>query len=75
MIYSTSEIERIARVAFIRHRNGRNPAAGGNRKSPALIKANVLENGVLWREVVSDVGKEYSDVTLEHMAVTMGQCN
>jgi len=32
----------------------------------------VLENGVLWREVVSDVGKEYSDVTLEHMLVDNG---
>jgi len=62
MVYTTSEIERIARVAF---------AAAGNRrkKVTSIDKANVLENGVLWREVVTRVSKSYPEVTLEHMFV------
>ena len=67
MIYSTSEIERITHVAF-RAAQERAKSAGGRRpKVTSVDKANVLENGVLWREVVSDVGKKYPDVTLEHM--------
>jgi 3-isopropylmalate dehydrogenase len=31
-----------------------------------------LENGVLWRDVVTSIGKEYADVTLEHMFVDNG---
>jgi 3-isopropylmalate dehydrogenase len=62
MVYTTPEIERIARVAF--------KAAQLRRKKLASIdKANVLENGILWREVVTRVGKDYPDVTLEHMFV------
>src|SRR5262249_19017723 len=44
-------------------------AAGRKPKVTSIDKANVLENGVLWREVVSHVGKHYPDVTLEHMLV------
>src|SRR5262245_42763105 len=52
MVYTTGEIERIAHVAF--------KAAGLRRKKVASIdKANVLENGVLWREVVTQVSKQY----------------
>jgi 3-isopropylmalate dehydrogenase len=62
MVYTTPEIERIAHVAF--------QAARGRRKKLASIdKANVLENGILWREVVTRVGKSYSDVALEHVFV------
>jgi 3-isopropylmalate dehydrogenase len=62
MVYTTPEIERIARVAFA--------AAGARRKKLTSIdKANVLENGILWREVVTRVGKEYPEVALEHMFV------
>ena len=62
MVYTTAEIERIAHVAF--------RAAQLRRKRVTSIdKANVLENGVLWREVVTRIGKQYSDVTLEHMFV------
>ena len=46
MIYRKSEIERIAHVAF-------RAAQGRNRKLTSIDKANVLENGVLWRRTVS----------------------
>ena len=62
MVYSTSEIERIAHVAF--------KSAQLRRKHLTSIdKANVLENGVLWREVVSKVAADYPEVTVEHMFV------
>lgn len=60
-VYTTSEIERVARVAFdlARLRNGR---------VCSVEKGNVMESGLLWREVVTDLHKrEYSDVTLSHM--------
>ncbi len=62
MVYTTPEIERIARVAFQAARLRR-------KKVTSIDKANVLENGVLWRDVVSRIGSEYPDVTLEHMFV------
>jgi 3-isopropylmalate dehydrogenase len=62
MVYTTAEIERIARVAFRAARLRRN-------KVTSIDKANVLENGVLWRDVVTRVGKDYPEVTLEHMFV------
>lgn len=65
MVYTTPEIERIAHVGFKAARLRR-------KKLCSIDKANVLENGVLWRDVVSRVGKEYPDVTLEHMFVDNG---
>ena len=65
MVYTTPEIERIAQVAFVAARNRR-------RKVTSIDKANVLENGVLWREVVTAVGRDYPDVALEHMFVDNG---
>lgn len=62
MVYTTSEIERIARVAF-------RSASLRRRKVTSIDKANVLENGVLWRDVVSRIAREFPDVTLEHMFV------
>ncbi len=62
MVYTTAEIERIAHVAF-------RAAESRRRKVTSIDKANVLENGVLWREVVSQVGREYPAVALEHMFV------
>jgi len=60
MVYSTHEVERIAHVAF--------HAARLRRKHvTSTDKANVLESGLLWREVVTEVAKQYPDVTLEHM--------
>ncbi|HTI72198.1 MAG TPA: 3-isopropylmalate dehydrogenase [Candidatus Limnocylindria bacterium] len=62
MVYTTSEIERIARVGFGAARLRR-------KRLMSIDKANVLENGVLWRDVVTRVGKDFPDVTLEHMFV------
>ncbi len=70
MVYTTQEIERIAHVAF-KAAALKDSKAPGIRtgKVTSIDKANVLENGVLWREVVTRVGKDYPDVTLEHMFV------
>ncbi|MDE3066717.1 MAG: 3-isopropylmalate dehydrogenase [Verrucomicrobiota bacterium] len=65
MAYSTPEIERIAHVAF-------RAAKLRRKKVTSIDKANVLENGVLWRDVVTRVGQHYSGVTLEHMFVDNG---
>ncbi len=62
MVYTTPEIERIAHVAF-------KAAAGRRKRLTSIDKANVLENGILWRDVVTRVGKEYPGITLEHMFV------
>src|SRR5204862_585020 len=42
------------------------------KKVTSIDKANVLENGVLWRDVVTKVGKQYPDVALDHMFVDNG---
>ncbi len=61
-VYTTSEIERIARLAF--------EVARGRRKNVCSVdKANVLESSELWRRIVSNVHKEYKDVELTHMYV------
>src|SRR5258708_28703247 len=65
MVYTTPEIERSAHVAF---RTGRLR----RKKVTSIDKANVLENGVLWRDVVTTVSREYPDVALEHMFVDNG---
>lgn len=65
MVYTTPEVERIAHVAFRAARQRR-------QKVTSIDKANVLENGVLWRDVVTRVGQGYPDVTLEHMFVDNG---
>ena len=62
MIYSESEIRRIAHVAFqaARKRQGR---------LCSVDKMNVLETTQLWRDVVCEVAAEYPDVALSHMLV------
>ncbi len=62
MVYTTTEIERIAHVGF-------KAAQLRRKKLTSIDKANVLENGVLWRDVVTRISKEYPDVALEHMFV------
>lgn len=63
MIYSESEIERIARVAG-------DVASKRGGKLCSVDKANVLDVSQLWREVVTDViSKDFSDVELSHMYV------
>jgi 3-isopropylmalate dehydrogenase len=62
MRYSESEIRRIAHAGF-------RAALKRSRKLCSVDKANVLETSRLWREVVSDVGREYAAVELAHMYV------
>jgi 3-isopropylmalate dehydrogenase len=62
MRYSAHEIDRIARVAFEEARRRR-------RKVTSVDKANVLETSQLWRKVVTDVGRDFPDVSLEHMYI------
>ena len=60
-VYTTPEIERIARVGFELARKRRN-------KVHSVEKANVMHTGVLWRETVARVhAKEYPGVELQHM--------
>jgi 3-isopropylmalate dehydrogenase len=60
-VYTTSEIRRVAEVAFELARKRRN-------RVTSVEKANVMESGVLWREEVQKLHDEsYSDVELNHM--------
>jgi 3-isopropylmalate dehydrogenase len=68
MVYTAPEIERIAHVAF-RAAEQRGRSGGRKAKVTSIDKANVLENGLLWREVVTDTAKQYPAVELEHMLV------
>ena len=62
MIYSESEIRRIAHIAF-------QAAQKRDRKLCSVDKMNVLECTQLWREVVIETSSEYPDVELTHMLV------
>ena len=56
-VYHRFEIERIAHIAFESARKRR-------RKVTSIDKANVLQSSILWREIVSEVAKQYPDVAL-----------
>lgn len=61
-VYHRFEIERIARIAF--------ESARLRRKNVYSIdKANVLQSSILWREVVTEIAKNYPDVELCHMYI------
>lgn len=62
MIYSESEVRRIAKVAF-------DIAMKRNKKVCSVDKANVLDVSRLWREVVCEVAKDYPEVALSHQYV------
>jgi len=62
MAYSEPEIERIVRVGF-------ELARGRRKRLVSVDKANVLESSRLWRQVATEVAKDYPDVELEHMLV------
>ncbi|MEM8571256.1 MAG: 3-isopropylmalate dehydrogenase [Pseudomonadota bacterium] len=64
--YTESEIDRVARVAF-------DLARKRDAKVCSMEKANVMESGVLWREVVQKVhDTDYGDVELSHMYADAG---
>ncbi|MEO7622591.1 MAG: 3-isopropylmalate dehydrogenase [Gallionella sp.] len=67
MHYSESEIRRVAHVGFqiAMKRAGLN----GRAKLCSVDKANVLDTSMFWREIVTDVAKEYPAVALSHMYV------
>ena len=62
MHYARSEVERIARVGF-------ETAMKRSKKLCSVDKANVLDTSILWREVVTEMGKTYPAVQLSHMYV------
>jgi len=59
-LYTEQEIERAVRTAF-------ELARGRRKKVTSVDKANVMATSRLWRQVATRVGKDYPDVTLEHM--------
>jgi 3-isopropylmalate dehydrogenase len=59
---TADEVRRVAHVAFQQARKRR-------KLVTSVDKANVLEASALWRRVVTEVGREYPDVTLEHRYV------
>jgi 3-isopropylmalate dehydrogenase len=62
MVYSEAEVDRIARVAF-------EAAMKRSEKVCSVDKANVLDVSQLWRDVVTNVAKEYPQVELTHMYI------
>ena len=62
MRYSRPEIERIAHVAF-------QAARKRGKRVTSVDKSNVLETFQFWKDVVTEVGQQYSDVVLDHMYV------
>jgi 3-isopropylmalate dehydrogenase len=63
--YTESEIQRVARSAF-------ELAMRRNKKLCSMEKANVMESGVLWRQIVNEVAPEYPEVELSHMYADAG---
>ena len=62
MLYAESEIRRIGHVAF-------QAAQKRGKKLCSVDKANVLETTEFWKEIMTDMAKEYPDVELSHMLV------
>ena len=62
MVYTRGEIERIARMAF-------GYAMKRRKKVTSVDKANVLTTMVMWREIVTQVGREFPEVVLNHIYV------
>ncbi|SFK92544.1 3-isopropylmalate dehydrogenase [Shimia haliotis] len=63
--YTESEIERGARAAF-------DLAMKRDKRLCSMEKANVMESGILWREVVNEVAKDYPEVEVSHMYADNG---
>ncbi|MDP1593389.1 MAG: 3-isopropylmalate dehydrogenase [Gallionella sp.] len=62
MHYSESEVRRVAHVGF-------KSAMKRSKRLCSVDKANVLDTSMFWREIVTEVGKEYPEVELSHMYV------
>ncbi len=62
LVYREYEIERVVRLAFESARNRK-------KRVTSVDKANVLSSSRLWRSVVTDIARDYPDVSLEHMLV------
>ena len=62
MSYSEQEIERIVRIGF-------ELANKRRKKLTSVDKANVLQSSRLWRQVTSEVAKDYPQVALDNMLV------
>lgn len=62
MRYTRDEVVRVARVAF-------ELASKRRKKVTSVDKANVLEVSQLWRATVTEIAKDYPEVTLEHQLV------
>jgi 3-isopropylmalate dehydrogenase len=62
MIYSQSEVRRVAHLAF-------KLARGRRSKVTSVDKANVLESSRLWRQTMAEMEGDYPDVELEHILV------
>lgn len=58
--YTRTEIERVGRVAF-------ELARGRNNRVMSVEKSNVMETGLFWKSVISDLHADYADVQLDHM--------
>jgi 3-isopropylmalate dehydrogenase len=62
MRYARPEVERIAHVAF-------QAARKRNKRVTSVDKANVLETSQFWRDIMTEVSRDYPDVELDHMYV------
>jgi 3-isopropylmalate dehydrogenase len=62
LIYTTPEIERIARIGF-------QIAAQRRKRLTSVDKVNVLASSQLWRRVVTETAKEFPGIELDHMLV------
>ena len=67
-VYHRFEIERIAHIAFESARKRR-------RKVTSIDKANVLQSSILWREIVSEVAKQYRTLRCRICISTMQRCS
>jgi len=62
LVYHDWEVERVARLAFEAARKRR-------RLVHSVDKSNILKSSILWREVIEEVARGYTDVTLKHLLV------